>query len=216
VDSLRKKKGPLGPELTTAAQPTGQICAECGNEISYMEEAWLLQVVTLQQIGGELQSLHIVDPDDPSGDFLFTPYFFCFSCWESQYDDLKDESADQPPVEDNGSVAECVCCGSSICEGEYCGLVSLGEFQLSRRAPSGMATAHFEMNHAPDVLCMYCLAVLNESYIEMWDDLSQFGECMDCIFTRCWRGAQCLCDCHVPESELTDGTIIGPQPMERR
>jgi hypothetical protein len=53
-------------------------------------------------------------------------------------------------------------------------------------------------------MCLYCLALLNSSFIEMWDELSQFGECMDCMFTRCWRGPSCPCTCHVPEQEETE------------
>jgi hypothetical protein len=214
VDALRKKKGPLGPELTDSAlSPTGHICADCGENLTYAEEAWLLQVVQLQEIGGKLQSVYIVDEQDPDKDFLFTPYFFCFSCWENHIEELKEECDGQPPVEDRGCIADCFCCGSSILEGEYSGLISLGEFELSRRAPSGVAGATFAMRHAPDVICLYCLSVLNESFIEMWDELSQFGECMDCIFSRCWRAGPCACGCHTahPESE-TEAQFV----MERR
>jgi hypothetical protein len=194
----------LEPELTELVlQPTGHICADCGDKLTYTSEAWLLQVATLQQIGGHLQSFPLVDEADPNRDFLFTPYFFCFECWENQYDELKEEFEDQPPVTDAGGVAECACCGSSVLEGEYCGLFQIGEFQASNRAPNGVAGPRFEMPHPPDVLCLYCLAVLNESFISMWDELSQFGECQDCIFSRCWRAGACPCSCHL-ESELVE------------
>ena len=201
----------MGPDLDPALQPTGHICADCGEELTYAAEAWLLQVVTLQEIGGKLQSYPIVDEDDPNKDFLFTPYFFCFQCWESMHEEMKEECDGQPPVEDTGFVADCHLCGSSVLEGEYCGLLSLGEFMLSRRSPNGVAGARFEVEHAPEVLCLYCLSILNESFIEMWDDLTQFGECQDCIFARCWRGAGCPCGCHLPDPEFAHDALTGIQ-----
>lgn len=183
-------------------RPTGQICADCEAQLRFMEESWLVQVVQLQVIGGQLQYYPIVDEEDQNRDFLFSPYFFCFSCWENLYEGLEEDVDGQPPVEDVGCVADCVCCGSSVLEGEYCGLLTLGEFQVSRRSPDGVQTPRFETSSAPDILCFYCLTLLNEGGIEMWEDLTQFGECDDCIFCRCWRGGTCACSCHIPDPEL--------------
>jgi hypothetical protein len=204
MDSLGEAKGPMGPNLVTEAtmQPTDQVCADCGEAVRFTEEVWLLQVVELHVVGGHLQYTQIIDETDADRDFLFAPYFFDFHCWESLYDDLKEECEDHPPVEDSLSVAECTCCGSSVREGEYTGLFTVGEFHLSRRSPNGMTSGTFVPNGAPEVLCFYCLYVLNDNFMEMWDELSQFGECADCIFCRCWRGDSCPCGCHLPDTEV--------------
>jgi hypothetical protein len=202
VDPLREKKGAMGADLAEVTmQPTGQVCADCGDDIRFTEEAWLLQVVQLQKVGGQLQYAPVIDETDPSRDFLYSPYFFCFRCWESQYDELKEELDNQPPNEDPLSVAECTCCGSSVREGEYTGLFIIGEFHTSRRSPNGVPSGTFAPNAAPEVLCFYCLYILNDNFIEMWEEVSQFGECEDCIFCRCWRGASCSCSCHQPDTE---------------
>jgi hypothetical protein len=208
MDSLGEKKGAMEPNLVAelTMQPSGQVCADCGENIRYTEEAWLVQVVQLQKVGDQLQYTPVIDETDPARDFLFSPYFFCFNCWENSYEDLKDELEDQPPNEDPHSIAECTCCGSSIRAGEYTGLFMVGEFHLSRRSPNGVSGGTFQPNAAPEALCFYCLYILNDNFIEMWDEVSQFGECADCIFVRCWRGASCSCGCHTPALETTETT----------
>lgn len=194
----------MGTELAQdpALQPTGHICADCGENIVYTQEAWLLSVVHPQKVGKKHFFHAVINEEDVDGSFLFDPYYYCFTCWESVYEEIKEESKDEPPVLDSGiSEFECSCCGSGIREGEYAGTLSLGEFHVSKRAPSGVHGPYFKTITSPDLLCLYCLVLLNEGHIEMWEDLTQFGECNDCIQLRCWRHGACGCGCHTEEQE---------------
>jgi hypothetical protein len=190
-------------------QPTGHICANCGSNIKYGEECWLIQIVQPQLFDGRALFHVIINEEDVDGDFLFEPYFFCFGCWESGYSDLKDQNEDEPPVKDEQGLSpfECVCCGSDIREWEYAGTFTLGEFRISKRAPNNIRGPRFVPNCNPELLCFYDLVLLNEGFVEMWDPetepLTQFGECNDCIQLRCWRyGATgCSCSCHKDDQE---------------
>jgi len=193
--------GTLLMQEDPAPQATGHICADCGEGLTYTQEVWSVQVVQPQNFGGKTFFHTIIDEDDPSGDFLFEPYFFCFGCWENLYEAIKEEHDDTPPFLDADSKFECVCCGSGIREWEYAGTFTLGELLVSKRAPNGVRGPHFESNGKPELLCLYCLVLINEGHIEMWDGLSQFGECNDCIQIRCWREAACGCGCHIDAPE---------------
>lgn len=198
----------MGAELTieefSVTTPTGHICADCGEELKYNEEVWLLQVMHLQLMGTppprQFAYYPVIDEHDARGDFLYEPYFFCFDCWELTYGEHKKEMADEPPVIDDLAVIECTCCGSGIREFEYAGVVTLGEPHPSKRAPNFVRGPYFEPIREPDVLCLYCLMVINNSLIKLWDDISQNGECDDCLQMRCWRGP-CACTCHLDHSQ---------------
>jgi hypothetical protein len=193
----------MGADLNLDLLPlytTGHVCADCGKNIKYMEECWLLQVVQLQRINGKTLQYAVIDEDDVDGDFLFEPFFFCHECWESNYESLRAESVDEPPVRDPFEQAhfECSCCGSDIREWEYAGSMTIGEFHPSTRAPNGVRGPCFIPNCDAEPLCLHCLRVLNENFIEMWDELSQLDECADCTQIRCWRYGDnaCSCSCH--------------------
>jgi hypothetical protein len=83
----------------------------------------------------------------------------------------------------------------------------MGEFHISRRAPNGIPGPHFRPNGKPDMYCLWCMAQINENHIEMWADLSEGGECVDCQQIRCWRYDECECDCHsgVTEEDTDEG-----------
>lgn len=185
----------------TILQKTGHICADCGGDIVYTEEAALIQMVQPQVFSGKPFFHPIIDEADPSGDFLFTPYYFCFPCWERNYNELHDELEEFPPTQDGVSLFECICCGSGIREWEYAGTFTFGEFQLSKRAPNNARGPHFTPSGKPEVMCIFCMALFNDTQIELWDDCSQIGECLDCTLARCWRNQTCTCDCHIPEPE---------------
>lgn len=162
----------------------------------YTDECVRVQVVQPQQLGGKTFYHTIIDETDIQGDFLFDPYIFCFDCWDHTYDSLREEVEGMPPIEDEASAHSCSCCGSGIRDWEYAGTFSVGEFRVSKRAPNGIHGPHFHTDIRPSVLCLYCLGVLNENYIALWDNLSQFDECLDCIQVRCWRFPNCGCGCH--------------------
>ena len=187
--------------LQAGVYPTGHICTDCGESLDYTDEVWLLQVMKPQQLGGQVFFHQVIDENDPQGDFLFEPYFFCFKCWENTYEAMRTDMEDEPPVPDADGVIECVCCGSGIRAWEYSGVFTLGEFHVSKRAPNGVPGPQFETISAPDVLCLYCLTLINDDHIVLWDDLSHGGECSDCIQGRCWRWATCACVCHTDTTE---------------
>jgi hypothetical protein len=205
----------MGTELTTEyleLYPTGHVCADCGDQIKYAEEGWLLQIVQPQRLNGVTYLHNVIDENDPDGDFLYDPYFFCFECMETLLSDLRDEIADEPPVKDlpGHSGFECFCCSSEIRKWEYTGSLSLGEFRVSKRAPNGVRGPHFVPNCEPELVCIYCLVLLNEGWIDMWENLSHTGECNDCIQLRCWRyGGSCSCACH--NGTVTEVTQDGEQ-----
>ena len=146
----------------------------------------------------------VIDEDSTTGDFFYDPYYFCFKCGEDLLEKLKEDAQEEEPVDDNeNSTFGCACCGSGIREWEMAGTVSLGEFHLSRRAPNGIRGPSFQLNGKPDLLCLFCLTIINNNHIEMWDSLSEAGECEDCILDRCWRDGSdlCACPCHHEEVE---------------
>jgi hypothetical protein len=184
--------------------PTGHVCADCEESLAYADEVFLLQIVQPQILGGALFFHHVIDEDDPEGDFLYQPFYYCFTCWEDYYESLRKDAADSPPITDPQAVVECTCCSSSICAWEYAGSVTVGELNVSRRQPNNQLGPKFVPLGKPDILCLYCLSVLNDTHITMWDDLSQYGECSECIFVRCWRHEDddCGCPCHAPDTEF--------------
>jgi hypothetical protein len=173
----------------------------CGQDdpLTFTEEVFLLQIVQIQLYSGEPIFHHIIDEE--TQDFIFDPYFFHFECWEDLLDDLKKEVEDQPPIQDAYSAFKCKTCGSGIREWEYAGMATYGEFHVSRRFPDGEMTARFQPCGKADIYCLYCLSVVNHAELEMWDDLSQHGECMDCVHLRCWRFNTCDCACHTEATE---------------
>jgi hypothetical protein len=185
--------------LESILRDTGHICADCGTSLTFTEECVILQVVQPEVMNGRVAFYPIVDSQD--GTFTFEPYYYCFECWESQYEALREETTDQKPIEDKESAFDCLCCASGIRPGEYTATFTFGEFRLSMRSPNGQPSAQFHpASGNPEMLCLYCLVILN-TQIEMWDDISQSGECSDCISVRCWRGSECECACHQPSEE---------------
>ncbi len=193
----------MGEELETldalARKKTDHICADCGNDIMYTEEVVLLQIVQAEIRQGRALFHIIVDPED-NRNFLFEPYYYCFRCWESLYEKLREETKDEPPMIDSVGPLECLCCSSTIREEEYVATFTLGEFHLSSRTPDGNQRGRYVPAGRPELLCLYCTYTLN-LYIEMWPTLSQNGECAECIHARCWRNDACTCGCHNEEAE---------------
>lgn len=180
---------------------TEHICADCGDAIVYMEEVFLLQIVRPQLFDGRTLHYQVTDESDPEGPFKFKPYYFCFKCWEKMYEAVRSDTADEPPVEDEASRFECVCCSSGIRDMELCGIFTLGEFHVSSRAPDGVRGPNFMQLSSSNMLCLYCTGLMNDGYIDMWADLSENGECSDCVQARCHRTSNCNCRCHYDPPE---------------
>jgi hypothetical protein len=191
------------------ANSTEHICADCGEAIVCMEEVFLLQVIRPQRWQGQQVHHIVIDEHDPEGCFRFEPYYFCFNCWEKTYEEIHNDMQDELPVNDCYSEFECTCCGSGIRGLELAGLSTLGEFHVSERAPNGMRDNAFIAISNPDLICIYCMTILNNGYIDMWENLNENEECDDCVQARCWRVEECACRCHhsppdEDEEEQTD------------
>lgn len=178
---------------------TEQTCPSCGEEIVFTEEVVLLQVVQPRIINGEVYLLEILGDE---GDFVYAPYFFQFGCWENVQEELEEEIEDVPPIEDVLSQFSCRFCRSGIRELEQCGALSFGELHISKRSPNGQRGEEMIEAGTPDLVCLYCLLLINEGILELWDadsgGVTQGGECGDCLQARCFRlpDGTCPCTCH--------------------
>lgn len=183
--------------------PTGWECTDCGSRIRYTEDVFLLQMCQLQEYDKRTHYHQVIDEDDVKGDFLYEPAYFCEECWDALFESLKDDLEDAPPVDDPESDFECTCCGSGIRAWELVGVFVAGAFQRSTRAPNGVGGPRF-IPESPELMCLSCLVLLNE-HLEFWANLSEQGECADCVHMRCWRlGDYCDCDCHNHPGERTE------------
>jgi hypothetical protein len=187
-------------------QKTEQICSDCGNELVYTEEIWRITMVTPQMHEGEAHYYPVIDESNTEGDFLYEPHYFCFSCWEKLFTELEadvQEAVDDIRVEDpHNSHFTCDCCESGIREWEVAGLFALGEFHRSARAPNNVRGECFRMNGpTPRLLCLPCVATLNEHHIELWEELENIEGCTDCIYERCTRREGCSCECHEEQED---------------
>jgi hypothetical protein len=196
----------MAEELTEleGLPPAGIACADCEDDIYYEEECILLQVVQPQMVGGIVHFWPVMDETGVVSDFQFEPYHFCFHCWEDLLEKVKEEMQDVPPLEDELSVIECSCCGSGIREWERVGTWTIGEFLHSRRAPLHQwpqPGPRFNTVNKPEVLCTYCLVLMDECVISMWEDFPDPHTCSDCVQMRCWRYQECGCTCHEDEGE---------------
>lgn len=181
---------------------TKQVCPNCGEDIVFTEEISHLLIVQPHIVNEQLLLHPVLDED---GDFLYDPYFFNFTCWESVEEDLEEEIEDVPPIEDVFSRLACKYCRSGIREWEHCGAIVFGEIHVSKRAPNGERAENFVSMAEPDLICLYCLLLINEGILELWDaetgGVTQEGECGDCLQVRCWRlpAGTCPCTCHAEE-----------------
>ena len=177
--------------------PTNEACAQCEEDLIYTEDVFTIHVMRALIVNG----LPVLQPLlDDDGDFLYQPYFLHFKCWEEIVDNHKEEIENTPPVEDEFSLLTCDCCGSDIREHEVLMAATLGELVLSERSPSGQRATRLEPSGSPDVFCIWCLSMINNDWIEFWEDgVGIEGEslaCLECQGTRCWRGFDCACTCH--------------------
>lgn len=193
----------MGSSLTTTdrSNESEQVCASCTDEfLEYGEEVFLLQIAQVQ-IQNNIPYLPVVLDD--TGNFLYEPHWFEFACWESIAGDLNEWIRDVPPLEDRNAALSCHYCKSGICNQEYVGALRLGELHASKRVPAGAWRGEqFVDSGPPYIICLYCLYLINENELTMWEDgISQVGECPECLQMRCWRYGACGCLCHGGEQE---------------
>jgi predicted nucleic acid-binding Zn ribbon protein len=174
---------------------TEEICPSCGENIDFDEEIYLVQISSARYENGNLVITPVTSKD---GDYDFDPYFMDIECWEDLVKECRDKANDFPPIVHPKGIIECGVCGSSVLPDEYFGSATIGELKLSERRPNDQSAVRFKANGVMDVICLSCLTYGNEEELELWEPefLTQFGECSDCIHTRCWRGDVCGCTCH--------------------
>jgi hypothetical protein len=227
MDALTPREAAMGENLIYApyyspegdiSMKTEEICPSCAEPIVFTEDVVLLEVVQPRRLDGQLVRFHILDEE---GDFLYQPYFIQFSpCWEEIEEWLTEELENEPPMEDTFSEFQCRYCKSGIREWEWCGSITMGEVHVSPRSPTGAREEKFVPSGESDLICLYCLHVINEGNIELWDPeyggvTERNGECGDCLQARCWRsypitsGQQagswatlgCDCACHLEDAD---------------
>ena len=167
---------------------SGQVCADCGEEIGILEEALCLQVaypVTKDQW---------IEAEGNEGEYLYTPHFFHVACWADEIDHPLEELLTQEemePVLHGDGVVECECCTSDILSWELSGLLELGEFQQSERGEREIVFVPYEGSRKI-AICISCLHTINEDLLELWEEGVTYGGCCSLgLELRCWRTGVC-------------------------
>jgi hypothetical protein len=162
-------------------------CSSCEEVISYDDEIFALTVVAPLVVEEGV----IYSPLMAGDDHLYEPCIFHFECWEEDREELREFSADVPPIEDDFAILECGMCGSGIRQEETMAVAVFGEVHISKRDPNGEKSSDTftGMDLNPDVICIACLNKLDQEVVdELWDSrVAQNEECEEGTFTRCWR-----------------------------
>jgi hypothetical protein len=177
---------------------SSQVCHSCQDYLKYTDEIFVFTVSSIQVSASGMFFPPRLSED--GSDYLLEPIFVCFSCCEGAMEELAEEYADIPPVEDLYAVHVCVNCGSGMRNQETAVVVCFGEIHLSHREPNGVGgQERFEgMDLEPDVLCLPCTNKLSEDLLpDLWSaPLSQQGECSGGTYARCWKyGCNTQDDC---------------------
>ncbi len=184
-----------GVEEEDELQPTEQVCGQCEDDLIFEEDVIIVEVMSPRIVDGRVELIPVMDE---LGNFAYDVYFLHYKCWEEILEEWKEEIADTPPVVDQDQLLQCCCCAGSIREYETVMTTTLGELTRSKRSPSGGGHGlHLERNEAPDVLCIWCLSMINTHWLTFWEEPPTIqGECEECQHLRCWRGFDCECTCH--------------------
>lgn len=176
---------------------TGHTCPSCKDHIEADDDVALIQIVQYEMVS-VLPKFHALT--DVGGDFRFPPLFFHLKvCWSDLFQDLEKIAEDTSPRKDSRSHISCEICGSGIREWEVMGLAQYGEFKNSQRFPNHQKSyifKPFEDVDSQSEICLSCLINVTSNELAEWEDVSENGECAYCTRDRCWRVAQCRCECH--------------------
>ena len=197
LDAQAHEEEEAQEELYIELYKSDKACIFCQDMLLYTDEVFVLVISAAQVTAGGLLYPPLASE---TGDFLFEPHFFCFTCWENGLEELRELYEDVPPIEDMYAVLECAVCESGIRDGETVAVASFGEIHLSHRNPNGESnTSKFaSMDSDPTALCIACVNGLSgEVFDELWPmDIRQFNECREGTFARCWRyGCSAQGDC---------------------
>ncbi len=177
--------------------PTGHTCPVCEHMVEADDDAAFLQVVQHEVVTGGRRYHPLTNG---LGEFQYEPLFIHMQgCWQDTYHDLEKIVEDCEAKLDLRGTADCDVCGSAIREWEVMVLAQYGEFHTSKRSPDH--TKNYIFSHFKDVdytseICISCVLNLTGDSLQAWEDLSENGECLYCTHSRCWRVAQCGCECH--------------------
>lgn len=179
-------------------------CSSCAEDFKEGDEVILVKIVRGQQVPEPAAPygtrVEAYDEIDDEGDFRYEPYFMHYSCWELLAEEYSEKIEDLPPIweDDTNQLVFCQFCRNSIRAWEVFGLLMFGVVKASLRSPNGKAgSISFKLVEDADQeeICLSCLRGICEESLELWDDLSQMGECKDCSHIRCWRPEYNPCKC---------------------
>lgn len=170
-------------------------CTSCGKAFCESEEIFQVTLRFVVRTETGLTQCHVLGED---GDCAYEPTFFHVGCWEEVVEGLREAVADTPSVEDEEAALLCTFCESGVREWEHFGRAYIGELRRSPRCPDGQKAYRFVRidSSAGSLICLPCMQRVHDEVLEIWDEVSQEGECSDCIHDRCWRQSECECDCH--------------------
>lgn len=190
-------------EAETLLAASGHICGDCGEDLHFVDELFLIQVVYLNRVGETFEMYFVEDED---GEFEYDPYFFHLECWEKNHETLGELVDETPAIIHPASIAVCSCCKSDILPWEVTGSIQFGELHRSQKTPNHEATLYFHVYGSnPTFMCLSCLIELNDQVIELWEDgVDQHGECIDGSHERCWRRGLCQRECKLDCEEAAE------------
>lgn len=171
-----------------ALRDSGITCCYDGEVIEYLDG-----VIVVFVIKPYLHQGHLVFHDlmtDDQDDYLYEPVFFHSKNWDEIEEQFEEYSSNADALLVEGAIAECYYCKSGILPGETTGVATFGEVLRSQRDPDlGAFGNHFEnMDRTPRIVCVSCLAVINEELHELWPDgVSHNESCAEGTRVRCWR-----------------------------
>lgn len=198
----------MGEPAVNRMAVTGHICTKCGEAIEAAQETYLATVCYVVHtqldraavVGEGLEEFDVLTDDGT--ELAYEPLFFCLGCWDEISSDLNEIVEDEPPVETEDDVLRCSFCQSGILQFEHFCRIQLGELHLKPQMP------HRELNYRftrtcfttanTPAMCLSCMTYVTEQILEIWEDVTQDGECADCAHARCWRDEHCSieCECH--------------------
>lgn len=147
---------------------SGRECDGCGDELSFTDEIFVLEVTEAAQEGGQFFfDLVRGDDDEPA----YAPYVMHLECWEEALSVMQEATADTPPVEAENPILTCSCCESQIGNFEPFVASTFGELHVSKRAPNGRPTPTVEQLGHMKPVCLLCIVHVIDDHFDEWEDL---------------------------------------------
>lgn len=178
--------GPLEEEEQWPVTDYSCSLSFCAEPIPYAE---MVVVISMYSAGITENGVQYAPLPSDDGDYLYEPCWFCEDCWEHVLEELREFTADIPPVADDQAAFNCQICDSGIRLGEIFGVAVKGQLEVSQRTPEHMATPAFQcMDTSPLILCIACMNKIEKDIAEMWGGrIVQLNECEEGTYLRCWR-----------------------------